>query len=106
VVKPAMLKFVFPARWHYDVLRGLDYFQDAGAERDERLSDAIGVVEERRKADGRWLANQGYKGRTFFDLETAGQPSRWNTLRALRVLRWWKGQPHSQPKRGDRHGAG
>jgi hypothetical protein len=83
---------VFPARWHYDVLRGLDHFQDARAPRDPRLADAIAVVEARRQHDGRWLAARGYPGKTFFDLEPAGQPSRWNTLRALRVLNWWRRQ--------------
>jgi hypothetical protein len=89
VVKPEMLRFVFPARWHYDVLRGLDYFQDAAAPPDPRLADAIALVEQRRLKDGRWKANQGYRGKTFFDLEPAAEPSRWNTLRALRVLKWW-----------------
>jgi hypothetical protein len=92
IVKPEMLRFVFPARWHYDVLRGLDHFQDAAAPRDPRLADAIAVVEARRQHDGRWLAARGYPGKTFFDLEPAGQPSRWNTLRALRVLNWWRRQ--------------
>jgi hypothetical protein len=91
-VKPEMLRFVFPPRWHYDVLRGLDYFQDAAAPRDPRLADAIAVVEKRRQDDGRWQASKGYSGKTFFDLEPAGQPSRWNTLRALRVLQWWRCQ--------------
>jgi len=85
-----MLRFVFPARWHYDVLRGLDYFQDAAASRDSRLADAIALVEQRRQQDGRWMACRGYPGKTFFDLEPAGKPSRLNTLRALRVLRWWQ----------------
>jgi hypothetical protein len=92
IVKPEMLRFVFPPRWHYDVLRGLDHFQDAAAPRDPRLAAAIAVVEERRQDDGRWRANRGYPGKTFFDLEPAGQPSRWNTLRALRVLKWWRRQ--------------
>ena len=51
---------------------------------------AIAVVEQRRKPDGRWLLPQRFPGKVFFDLETAGEPSRWNTLRALRVLRWWQ----------------
>lgn len=89
IVKPEMLRFVFPPRWHYDVLRGLDYFQDAAAARDPRLADAIALVEQRRQEDGRWKAHKGYPGRTFFELEPAGKPSRCNTLRALRVLQWW-----------------
>jgi len=92
IVKPEMLRFVFPPRWHYDVLRGLDHFQDAAAARDPRLAEAIAVVERRRQDDGRWVASKGYPGKTFFELEPAGQPSRWNTLRALRVLKWWSRQ--------------
>jgi hypothetical protein len=94
VVKGEMTRFSFPPRWHYDVLRGLDYFRDCGAERDGRLADAIALVEKRRKADGRWLLAPHWRGRTFFEMEKAGEPSRWNTLRALRTLRWWnRGAP-------------
>ena len=89
VVKPEMTRFHFPARWHYDVLRGLDHFREAGAPRDARLEDAIALVEKRRQPDGRWLLPSPYPGATFFDLERTGEASRWNTLRGLRVLRWW-----------------
>ena len=90
VVKPAMTRFSFPPRWHYDVLRGLDYFQDCDAPRDERLQDAITLVEQRRTADGVWPLQNRHPGVTFFELEQTGKASRWNTVRALRVLRWWK----------------
>ena len=89
VVKPEITRFTFPPRWHYDVLRGLDHFQSAGAAPDARLEDAMALVERRRQPDGRWLLPVGYRGKTFFDMENPGEPSRWNTLRALRVLRWW-----------------
>jgi hypothetical protein len=89
VVNAQMTRFPFPPRWHYDVLRGLDYFRDCGAMRDERLADAIGLLEKRRQPDGRWLLPSGYPGATFFEMERVGEPSRWNTLRALRVLDWW-----------------
>jgi hypothetical protein len=79
----------FPHRWHYDVLRGLDYFARAGAPRDSRMQDAIDLIGERRRADGRWPVQQRYAGKVFFEMEQIGGPSRWNTLRALRVLRWW-----------------
>ena len=88
VVKSEMTRFPYPPRWHYDVLRGLDYFRDAGAGWDARLGDAIQLVHKRRRADGRWSLDRGYPGRTFFRLERVGGPSRWNTLRAMRVLRW------------------
>jgi hypothetical protein len=91
VANSVFTRFSFPPRWHYDVLRGLDYFRDSRADRDPRLEDAIQLVIRRRPADGRWLLPQGYPGRVFFELERPGQPSRWNTLRALRVLRWWQG---------------
>jgi hypothetical protein len=91
VVNPAMTRFPFPPRWHYDVLRALDYFQAVNAQRDERFEDAIQLLLKKRKRDGRWFLNRGPSGRIYFDLEKAGGPSRWNTLRALRVLRWWEG---------------
>jgi len=90
VVKDVLTRFHFPPRWHHDVLRGLDYFRRAGAPSDERLRDGIALVQARRQLDGRWLLPTGYSGRTHFTLETVGKPSRWNTLRCLRVLRWWE----------------
>ncbi len=89
IVNTAMTRFSFPPRWHYDVLRGLDYFRDADAPRDPRLAEAIALVGKRRQPDGRWLLQNVYPGRTFFEMEGGGRPSRWNTLRCLRVLRWW-----------------
>jgi hypothetical protein len=91
VVDPAMTRFPFPPRWHYDALRGLDYFRSCGAERDERMGDAIRLLEKKRMKDGRWPAYQGPKGRIFFEMEKAGEAGRGNTLRALRVLDWWNG---------------
>jgi hypothetical protein len=90
VVDPAMTRFAFPPRWHYDILRGLDYFRSVRAPRDERLSDAIEVVRKRRRDGGLWILQNRYRGRVFFDMERVGEPSRWNTLRALRVLKWWE----------------
>jgi hypothetical protein len=89
VAKSEFTRFAFPPRWHYDALRGLDYFRECGAPKNERLADAIALVESRRQPDGRWLLPKGYPGKTFFEMETPGEPSRWNTLRALRVLRWY-----------------
>ncbi len=91
VVKPEMTRFCYPPRWHYDVLRGLDYFRDSRSGLDPRLEDGLRLVEKRRAADGRWSLPSGYPGKTFFELERAGEASRWNTLRALRVLRWCDG---------------
>lgn len=91
VVDPKMLRLSFPPRWHYDVLRGLDYFRAAAAPIDVRVDDAVAVVTGKRRRDGRWPVQQRYRGRTWFEMEKVGEPSRWNTLRALRVLRWWEG---------------
>jgi hypothetical protein len=89
VIKPIFTKLSFPPRWHYDVLRGLDHFQAAGAPRDPRLEEAIALLRGRRRADGRWSLEHRYPGQTWFELERVGAASRWNTLRALRVLKWW-----------------
>ena len=89
IIKPIFLRFSFPPRWHYDILRALDYFQAVNAPRDPRLAEAIEIVRNSRRDDGRWTLQNRYKGKTYFELEWLGGPSRWNTLRALRVLRWW-----------------
>jgi hypothetical protein len=89
VVKAEFSRFSFPPRWHHDVLRTLDYFRDSGAPHDPRLEDPIGLLFRKRRKDGRWPLQNRHPGRTFFEMEKPGQPSRWNTLRALRVLLWW-----------------
>jgi hypothetical protein len=90
VVQPEYLEFAFPYYWHYDVLRALDYFRRAGGGPDPRMAEAVSTVRSRRQPDGRWLVERVHPGRVYFDLDGAvGTPSRWNTLRALRVLRWW-----------------
>jgi hypothetical protein len=89
VIRPEFTRFAFPPRWHYDILRALDYFQAVNAPRDPRLAEAIDIVRSSRRADGRWSLQNSYKGKTYFELERLGAPSRWNTLRALRVLKWW-----------------
>ena len=90
IIKPVFTRFSFPPRWHYDVLRALDYFQAVNAPRDPRLADAIDMVERSQGQDGRWSLQHTHKGKTYFELERLGAPSRWNTLRALRVLKWWR----------------
>ncbi len=89
VIDSRMAQFSFPPQWHYDVLRGLDYLQAAQAPKDQRLGAAIELVRKRRTRDGRWLLQNVHRGRYHFAMEQPGEPSRWNTLRALRVLRWW-----------------
>lgn len=85
------LQFSYPTRWFYDVLRGLDYFRAAGGTPDRRIDEAIQVVRSKEQPDGRWLLEGTHPGKVHFALEDGdGQPSRWNTLRALRVLRWYE----------------
>jgi hypothetical protein len=91
VAHPAFLTFAFPPRYHYDVLRALVYFSDAAIRPDARVGDALKVVESRRQADGRWLLDGAYVESLAFPFgESVGEPSRWNTLRARRVLRWYE----------------
>ena len=90
VVNYKMTRFHFPPRWYYDVMRVLDYFQLAGIDTDPRMQDAMELVYKQRTEEGLWKLPAGYGGKVFFEMEKAGQPSRWNTLRALRVLNWWK----------------
>jgi hypothetical protein len=90
VVDKRWLRFSFPTFWHYDVLRGLDYLRDAGVKPDSRLREAIRIVVERRHQNGRWPLNLLHPEPIPLKMETAvGGASRWNTLRALRVLRWF-----------------
>ncbi len=113
IVSNRMLRMVFPPRWFYDFLKALDYFQDYYTwrseqeinyndpviqefhekhQRDERFWDGIDLLKIKRRADGKWNMMRGPSGKVYFDMEKAGQPGRWNTLRALRVLKWWEGE--------------
>jgi hypothetical protein len=86
------LQFSYPTRWFYDVLRGLDYFRAAGGTPDARLAEAVEVVRSKQQPDGRWLLENTHPGKVHFQLEEGdGYPSRWNTLRALRILKWYQG---------------
>ncbi|MCP2367961.1 hypothetical protein BCL57_002120 [Agromyces flavus] len=97
VIRPAWTRFSFPPQWHYDVLRGLEYFRSAGGAPDDRCAEAIDLVRRRRRDDGRWPLQNTHHARTHFEMEDGdGNPSRWNTLRALRVLRWWDGARTAQ----------
>jgi len=87
VIDRKMLMLSYPSRWYYDVLRALDYFRAAGAPYDPRIEDAITVVLKKRRSDRTWPLQARHPGHTHFEMEKVGEPSRWNTLRALRVLR-------------------
>ena len=89
IVDQKLTKLTFPPRWRYDLLRALDYFQDCRASHDSRMDEGIQLLRSKRSKDGTWPLNAGMSGRFFFQMEKAGKPSRMNTLRALRVLRWW-----------------
>jgi hypothetical protein len=83
------LQFSFPNGWHYDILRGLDYLREAGVAPDERVAEAIGIVESKGDIVGQWPLEHAYHDQLLVDLgERVGRPSHWITLRALRVLRW------------------
>jgi len=89
VIDATWTQFAFPPLWHYDVLRALDYLRSAGAPRDVRLDEALGIVRERRQHDGRWLLDVRHRGTFYPELSgEVGEPNRWVTLRALRVLDW------------------
>ena len=90
VIDPAWLRFAFPPWYHYDVLRALDHFRAAGDPPDPRVAEAVRMVEGRRDADGRWPLDRDHEGARHLDVDDGeGRPSRWITLRALRVHGWW-----------------
>ncbi|MGD0737037.1 MAG: hypothetical protein ABR976_18035 [Terracidiphilus sp.] len=90
VINKRWLRFSYPTHWHYDVLRGLDYLRDAGVKPDERVREAVEVVIKRRHQNGRWPLNLLHPEIIPLKMETeVGRASRWNSLRALRVLRWY-----------------
>ncbi|HLV87135.1 MAG TPA: hypothetical protein VKV39_09185 [Candidatus Sulfotelmatobacter sp.] len=88
VANPEFLELAFPPRYHYDILRALDYFRNAGSH-DPRMNDALQTIRNRRQPDGRWVLDCAYEEAVALPTgESVGQPSRWNTLRALGVLQW------------------
>jgi hypothetical protein len=89
VIKPAFTQFSFPTWYFYDVLRGLEYLRGAGVVPDERVAEAVALVESKRDGEGRWPLENPHPGQLPFAMdEGEGKPSRWNTLRAMRVLDW------------------
>lgn len=100
VIHSEFTRFHHPARWRYDVLRGLDALAAAGRPYDDRLADALALVRARRRADGRWVLARAYPGETHVPPEPAGRPSRWVTLIAERVLLAYGPGGHGSPARG------
>lgn len=87
VIDKNFLKFPYPSRWKYDILRALDYFQLANLLWDKRLTPALNYLRTKQNKDGTWNLNAKHPGQLHFEMEKAAKPSRWNTLRALRVLK-------------------
>jgi hypothetical protein len=88
---PVWTQFSYPAGWRYDILRGLDYLRNAGVATDSRMAEAIEIIASKRDADGRWALGIMHPDEIIAEPGiTEGLPSRWNTLRAMRVLRWFE----------------
>lgn len=92
LINKRWLLMSFPPRWFYDVLRALDYLADAGGEPDERCAEAVEILHSKQRKDGTWPLQGRHPGKEHFRMEPSGEPSRWNTLRALRVLGWYRGE--------------
>ncbi|MCH8905708.1 MAG: hypothetical protein IH840_01360 [Candidatus Heimdallarchaeota archaeon] len=84
-----ILHFAFPPRLNYDVLTAMDYFQSINHRYDNRFKDAINLIRAKEE-NGKWLLEHEHIGEFWIKMEELHDISRWNTLRALRVLRWWK----------------
>lgn len=89
-IKSKWTSFSYPSYWFYDILTALDYFCHFRMHKDGRNQTAIDLLRRKQK-DGKWLLGSRHSGKTYFEMEKPGEPSRWNTLRALRVLKWWDG---------------
>jgi hypothetical protein len=93
IVEPTWMRFAFPPLWHYDLLRALDYFRAAGVAPDPRTDEAVAIVRERRQDDGRWPLEVRHRDTLYDELSgPIGEPNRWITLRARRVLGWFTGR--------------
>jgi len=87
IIDKKMLMLSYPSRWKYDILRALDYFQFGMIGYDPRMQDALDILKRKQRKDNKWPVQAKHPGQTHFDMEKTGGPSRWNTLRALRVLK-------------------
>ena len=89
VIDPKMTRLSYPGRWKYDILRAMDYLQDAAVPYDSRMDDAIESILSKRRKEGTWPVQAKHAGQVHFDMEKTGGASRWNTLRVLRVLKYF-----------------
>jgi len=94
IINKDFLKLTYPSRWRYDILRALDYFQHSGAKWDDRMNPAINVILKKQNKDSTWNVQAKHPGQVHFEMEKAGKPSRWNTLRVLRVFNHFKIKKH------------
>lgn len=101
IIHKDFLKLSFPGRWKFDILRALDYFRDAGVTWDERMEAARNVLLSKQRPEGCWALQARHPGQVHFEMEKPGTVSRWNTLRALRVLRWYNETRNSMTGNGE-----
>ncbi|MCW5717038.1 MAG: hypothetical protein KIS68_04305 [Bauldia sp.] len=99
VIDPRFLRLTYPPRWRFDILGALDFLQQAAWPADPRIGEALLVIQRKRRRDGRWAAAAPHPGAVHFHMEKAGEPSRWNTLRSLRVLAFCRSEPAVAPLR-------
>jgi hypothetical protein len=90
VINQKFLRLSYPGRWRYDILKALDYFRLSGSDWDKRMKPSIDVLIRKKMKDNRWPLQAKHPGQVHFEMEKAGEPGRWNTLRALRVLKHFK----------------
>ena len=90
IIHPQFIRLSYPSRWKYDILRALDYFQHANVQWDDRMTKAIDIIKQKRTKHGFWKLQSKHPGKTHLDMEKGGKPSRWNTLRALRVFKHYQ----------------
>ncbi len=103
-IKARWTSFSFPPYWFYDVLTALDYLRDLWMNKDKRIQAGIDLLLSQRTKEGTWVLGARHPGKTYVEMERPGEPSRWNTLRALRVLHWW--DDGHKPSPGGRRGRG
>ena len=87
IIDKSFLKLTYPCRWKYDILRAMDYFQYSGITWDDRMSEALAYLRKKQNKDGTWNMQAAHPGQVHFIMDKAGRPSRWNTLRMLRVMK-------------------
>jgi len=100
IINPNFLKLCYPPRWYYDILKAMDYFQFAKVKYDNRMDEAIEIILDKRTKQGQWKLASHHPGQTYFEMEQPGKPSRWNTLRVLRVLRHYQNETTKAYKQG------